>query len=243
VADSCSLLVHFYGDTKSNTLAQADLYSRQALDIDPDLPEAHSARCFALWLMGRQEEAEAEFKAATRLNPGLFEAYYFFGRACFQHGQLERAADLFEHACRVRADHEARYFAAQTYTALGKSAQAGESYRLALALLEKHVELNPDDANAATMAAVCHSRLGHRNEGLAWAERALAIDRTDGRIQYNAACLFALAGELDRAIDCLESAAQAGFAHPHWVENDPDLDSLRDNARFKALHWRTADSA
>ena len=24
----------------------------------------------------------------------------------------------------------------------------------------------------------------------------------------------------------------------YWVENDPDLDSLRDDLRFKALKWR-----
>lgn len=240
-ADCCSLLVHFYGDTESSTLAQADEYSRRALVLDPSLSEAHSARCFALWLMGLQEEAEREFTTATRLNPRLFEAYYFFGRGCFQHGQLERAAELFEQACRVRPDHEARYFAAQTYTALGRTQDAVDSYRSALTLLEKHLELNPDDATAATMGAVCHSRLGQQEEGVAWAERALAIDRTDARIQYNVACLLALAGKPDRAIECLENAVRAGFAHLDWVEKDPDLDSLRGDPRFKSLHWRNTD--
>lgn len=241
VADCCSLLVHFYGDSEANTLEQADRYSRRALDLDPVLSEAHAARCFALWLMGKNEDAEAEFRNAIRLNAGLFETYYFYGRGCFQHGQLERAAELFEQACRVRPDHEARYFAAQTYTALGQSEKAHDSYRSALTLITKHLELNPDDANAATMGAVCHSRLGNQEEGVAWAERALTIDPSDARIQYNVACLLALAGRPDRAIDCLQSAVNAGFAHLDWVEKDPDLDSLRDDPRFKSLHWRNVD--
>ncbi len=237
-ADCCSLLVHFYGDEESNTLSRADEYSRKALTIDTSLAEAHAARCFALWLMGRQGEAEEEFRNATRLNPGLFEAYYFFGRGCFQHGELNRAAELFEQACHVRPDHEARYFAAQTYTALGKVHEASESYRAALTLLNKHLELNPDDANAVTIGAVCHSRLGDQEQGIVWAERALAIDPSDARIQYNVACLMALAGKSDRAIECLEHAVRAGFAHFDWVEKDPDLNSLRNDPRFRALRWR-----
>jgi serine/threonine protein kinase/Tfp pilus assembly protein PilF len=243
VADCCSLLVHFYGDSEANTLEQADRFSRKALELDPALSEAHAARCFALWLMGKNDEAETEFQTAIRLNPGLFETYYFYGRGCFQHGNLERAAELFEQACHVRPDHEARYFAAQTYTAMGKTDRARESYRTALTLLIKHLELNPDDANAVTMGAVCHSRLGNREEGIVWAERAVKIDPADGRIQYNVACLFALAGESGRAIDCLQNAVKAGFAHMDWVEKDPDLDSLRDDPRFKSLHWRKVDQA
>lgn len=241
VADCCSLLVHFYGDSEANTLEQADRFSCRALELDPTLSEAHAARCFALWLMGRSEEAEVEFQTATRLNPNLFETYYFYGRGCFQRGDLDRAAELFEQACRVRSDHEARYFAAQTYTALGKTDRANESYRSALALLTKHLELNPDDANAVTMGAVCHSRLGNRQDGFAWAERAVSIDPADARIQYNVACLFALAGESGRAIECLHNAVKAGFAHLDWVEKDPDLDSLRDDPRFKSLRWRKVD--
>lgn len=240
-ADCCSLLVHFYGDSETSTLEQVDRYSRRALELDPDLAEAHAARCFALWLMGKSADAEVEFKSAARLNPSLFETFYFYGRGCFQHGELERAAELFEQACRVRPDHEARYFAAQTYTALGKLEEARESYRSALALVTKHLELNPDDANAATIGAVCHSRLGNQDEGVVWAERALTIDPSDARIQYNVACLLALAGRSDRAIDCLQNAVNAGFAHFDWVEKDPDLDSLRNDPRFKSLHWRNVD--
>jgi tetratricopeptide (TPR) repeat protein len=188
--------------------------------------------------MGRQAEAEEQFATATQLNHDLYEAYYFYGRGCFQHGEIERAAELFEQACHARPDLEARYFAAQAYTALGRHEQAGDSYRQALALVDKHMEMNPDDARAATIAAVCHSRLGNQDEGMRWAERALAIDPADARIQYNVACLFSLSGRPMQAIECLKRAVQAGFAHLDWVENDPDLDPVRELEEFKALKWR-----
>jgi cyclic pyranopterin phosphate synthase len=52
------------------------------------------------------------------------------------------------------------------------------------------------------------------------------------------ACLFALEGDATRAIQSLESALKAGFAHKDWVEKDPDLDSLREDPRFNALMQR-----
>jgi adenylate cyclase len=108
----------------------------------------------------------------------------------------------------------------------------------ALQAIEKHLELNPDDARAVTMGAVSWCRIGQPSTGVQWAERALDIDPEDAGVRYNVACLFALEGHHDRAIECLEDAVRAGFAHRDWVENDPDLDSLRDNPRFKALKWR-----
>jgi serine/threonine protein kinase/Tfp pilus assembly protein PilF len=237
-ADCSSLLVHFYGDSTESNLNQADLYSQRALELDGQLAEGHAARSFALWVMRRHDEAEHEFEEAVRLDSKLYEAYYYFGRGCVEHGDLARAAALFEEACRVQDHFEPRYFAAQTYSALGQLDKAEQSYRRSLALLEKHMELNSDDARAVTIGAVCHCRLGDQESGVRWAERAVKIDPDDAGIRYNVACLFALAGRKDRAIDCLEFAVHAGFATRAWVEKDPDLDSLRDDPRFQAMPWR-----
>ena len=96
-------------------------------------------------------------------------------------------------------------------------------------------ELNPDDARAWTMGAVTHSRLSNRELGLEFAKRAEEVDPEDAAVCYNVACLYALEGEADRAISCLEKASRAGFAHPEWIRNDPDLDSIRDDPRLQAL--------
>ena len=237
LAESCASLAHLYGETRPEMLEEAERASGRALAIDPELPEGHAALGFTLWQLGQMDEAEEEFETALRLEPKQFVACYFYARACYQQGKLEQAVRLFEQACRVRENHDARYFAAQTYTALGMTEEAEAAYRRALPVIEKHVELNPDDARAFTMGAVTLSRLGEHEAGLEWAARALTIDPRDGGVCYNVACLYAVEGETDKAIDCLEDAARTGFAHQDWIENDPDLDSLRDEPRFQALSW------
>jgi len=238
IADSAAMLAHFYPDAGKAHLAEADKAGKRALELDPDLPQGHAARGFTLWLLDRFDEAKVEFETAMRLDPGQGLTHYLYGRACFQRGEIAQAARLFEEACRKHENYEARYFAAQCYTALGNHDAALAAYRLAFREVEKHVELNPDDARAYTIGAVALCRLGEREAGLAWAEKAVVIDPNDAGIQYNVACLFALEGDATRAIKSLESALKAGFAHKDWVEKDPDLDSLREDPRFKALMQR-----
>jgi len=238
LADCCSQLVHLFGDSSNATLQQADNTSQKALELDPELAEAHAARGFALWLMNQHDESNREFETAMKLDPKLFEARYFYARACFQRGEHEQALRLFQEACEVRDDHEAWLFVAQTLVALNREEEAITAYRKAIQAIRKHLELNPDDVRAITIGAGASCRVGEQKNALEWADRAIAIEPDDGGVRYNVACVYALGGEKDKAITCLQHAVQAGFAHRDWVENDPDLNSLRDDPHFKNLNWR-----
>jgi len=234
ISDSISLTNMYYPSTGAD-LGRADEASLRALELDPDLSEAHGARGFAHLQHKRLDEAEVEFKAAIALDASQFEARYFYARACFSQGRLEEAARLFQEAFDVREDYQASFFAAQALEALGREDDAANGYRKALAVAERHMELNPDDPRAATMRAVSLCRTGDQEAGLHWAERALEIDPTDAGVQYNVACLYSLEVQADRAIACLESAVEAGFGHRDWIEHDPDLDSLREHPQFQDL--------
>ncbi|NIM01672.1 MAG: hypothetical protein GTN89_12755, partial [Acidobacteria bacterium] len=56
-------------------------------------------------------------------------------------------------------------------------------------------------------------------------------DPDDPGVLYNVGCVYASFGEADKSLDCLERAT----SYREWMENDPDLDSLRDHPRFQAI--------
>jgi TolB-like protein/tetratricopeptide (TPR) repeat protein len=238
IADSCSLLLMYYPGV-ADDIETADRASARALELAPNLAEAQSSRGFALFQLRRVPEAVERFQQAIRLDPLLFEARYFYGRALFQQGQVRDAARMFEEAAHAREDYQARFFAAQSHQAAGNAAEAEAAYRRAYDVGRRHLELNPDDPRAATMCAVSACRIGRRDEGLAWAERAVAADPEDAGVRYNVACLYALEGEPERAISALEDAFEVGFGNRDWIERDPDLDSLRGHPRFQALLGRS----
>jgi len=235
LADCSSMLFNWWDAVEAN-LHQADTASLRALELAPELAEAHASRGFALTLSKRYAEAESEFETAIKLDPTLFEAYYFYARTCFEQGKLQPAAELFEKAAAVRPeDFQALGLCSQVYAGLGRRADADDARRRTVERVEKHIELNPDDARALYFGAGDVGMLGNRAKALDWLERALAVDPDDSAVLYNVGCVYALLGEDDKALDCLQGALFHGYAHKAWIKHDSDLDSLRDHPRFQKL--------
>ena len=235
IADCCSFLYMYAESTEAN-LKGADTASRRALELDPDLAEAHASRGLALTLNNRYDEAEQEFENSIRLDSKLFEGFYFYGRASFQQGKLAKAAGLFEQATRVKPDdYQSPGLLALVYDGLGRKEDALAAHRRCCEVAEKHLEVHPDDARALYLAANSLLQMGERARGMEWARRALAIDPEEPSILYNVACVYALQGAIQEALDCLESAVKFGFGHKEWITNDSDLDALRNHPRFQTL--------
>ncbi len=238
IADCCSFLYMYWDGSKAN-LDGADAASRRALELDSDLAEAHASRGFALSLSRRYDEARTEFQAAIRRNPKLFEAQYLYARACVQEGRFEEAAAHFEQASEVRPeDYQAILLKAGPLRALGRTAEAEEALRRGLSVLERHLELNPDDVRALYLGANALIQLDQRERALEWAQRAAVGNESDSMVLYNVACVYSLGGLVDEAIACIEKAIQNGFGHREWLQNDSDLDTIRAEPRFQSALQR-----
>jgi serine/threonine protein kinase/tetratricopeptide (TPR) repeat protein len=235
VADACSFLYMYWDGSKSN-LDSAETASRKALELDPELAEAHASRGFAFSLSRRYAEARQEFETAIGLNSKLYEAHYFYARACFQEGKLEEAVRHYEDAALVRPeDYQAQLLMTAPLKALGREEEVLKALRQGLQVIERHLELNPDDARALYLGAGALIQLGQPERGLEWTKRASAIDPEDSGVLYNVACNYAQLGQKEQALACLEKAIQNGFGHKEWLENDSDLDAVRGEPRFATL--------
>jgi TolB-like protein/Flp pilus assembly protein TadD len=233
---TCAAYSYIYLQRTTEEREHADAYSRKALELDPDLAEAHAARGVALSAEGLLEEAEAAFETALRLDPDLYEAAYFYARHCFAAGKPERAIEYFEWAAALRPeDYQAILLVAQAYHSLGVEDEAEQARRKGLALAEQRLEFAPDDARARYMGANALVALGERDKGLAWARMARELDPDDPMLLYNLGCIHALAGNPDEALECLRRAVTGGLSQVDWLRYDSDLDSLRTHPGFQQL--------
>ena len=232
----CWSYIYLYAERKDSVRDQAEAAGRRAVELAPGLAQAQASLGMALSLGPCKDEAKTAFEKAIELDPGLFEAYYFYARHTFAGGDLPKAISLYEEAIRVRPeDFYAPLLVANIYDEVGRPDDARASRRRGVALVERHIDLHPDDARALYMGANGLVALGEREKGLEWARRARRIDPDDPMLLYNLGCIHSLAGDIEEAIDCLERAASGGLLQKGWYEHDGDLDPLRGHPRFKAL--------
>src|SRR5438445_4011740 len=212
--------------------------SAKALALDSDLAEAHASRGLALSLEKRYDEATEEFEQAIALDPHSFEGHYFYGRACFTQGKLERAAALFERVAEIKPDdYQALCLLIQIYRSLDRDADARSAARRGVERVERDLTLHPDNPRSAYLGAAARVALGENDRAREWLSRALAIDPHDIWTQYNAACIYTNLGDIERALDVLESVLpHAGYELKHgWIKHDSDLDPLRNHPRFQKI--------
>lgn len=189
-----------------------------------------------LALSKRFQEARPEFETAIRLAPTLFEPHYLYARACWAEGLMAEAAQHFEDASRVRPeDYQAPALLATSLEALGERVKADAAHRRALEVIRRHLELYPTDVRALYMGAIALRQIGEDRDAQDWAQHALGAGSDDPAVYYNLACFYALGEDAAQALDCLERAFALGFAHPEWLQHDPDLRSLQQHPRLRAL--------
>jgi adenylate cyclase len=103
---------------------------------------------------------------------------------------------------------------------------------------EREFNLHPDYSDPAQHVALALAELGEHERAKEWAARALAIDPDDLLGLYNIACVYAQVGEFDQAFELLQKVMPYHDALPAWrawLQNDSDLDPIRNDPRFQQL--------
>lgn len=223
-------------DAGTAGFAQADHTSRRALETAPHLAEAHVARGLARSLSKHYEESIREFETAIRLNPYLFEAYYYFARTAFSCGDMARAAGLFQEAAQLRQeDFQSPMLLGTALRTLGRDDEAREAVRTGIRRAAQILTLNPHDGRALSLGAGALIDDGQIERGLAWSARALELYPDDTSALVNCACVHARLDQRNAALDLLERAFARGCGKRDWVQNDPDYANLRGEPRFNRL--------
>ncbi|MFP3545576.1 adenylate/guanylate cyclase domain-containing protein [Rhizobium sp. SIMBA_035] len=211
--------------------------SARALELNPDLAEAHASRGLALHQNGQREQAIEAFERALSLDPNLYEANFHYARFFFMHGDYANAAHYFTRAAHIRTDdYVSPIHLMSVYRSMGRPADTENWAKLGILRAERAVSLNPENSGPSHRGALALAHLGDRARARNWAARAIAIDPNDIVAQYNLACVYSVLGDTDEALALLEKLLpRSSVYHIMWFENDSDLDNIRSDPRFHRL--------
>lgn len=231
LAESCAARAIFLGGGDPERKASMDA-SEKAMQINPDHAQSHLARGYAHLACNQFELAQKDFIAVAELAPKKFEAFYQLGRLAQHQGDTNGAIEYFSKAMELNPDdYESPLLIVASFQKTSDEAKLRHYAQVGVERARKHLEDYPDNPRAWYLAPTAFLILDQPEEALKWAETALEIAPDDPSTRYNIACFFAMTGETEKALELLENSI---FSRA-WIENDPELDSLRDHPRYKAL--------
>lgn len=212
--------------------------ANHALALEPNLAEARAARAQVLAAEERYDEARREIDAALALDPESYEVNFVAGRWSIMTRNFREAIGFFEKAAALEetASHPLLLMMS-CLRAIGDDAGARRVAPQLLARSEKVALLEPDNGMAASGVVDALCTLGEVDRANEWIDRSLLLDPENLNMRYNFACsVIVKLHDLDRGLDLLEVIFEKHIADSiNWLRSDPDLDSVRELPRFKAM--------
>ena len=227
--------LRFWHGKEEDPLAAAE----RALQINRRLAEPHCVMVRILEQDNRQDEADKELAEALRLGPDSWEVNRETARLMFRRDKMGDAIRYFEKASQLMdTDFHSCLMLQTCYLGTGDETAALEAARRTLERAE--VALVKDPTNGAALAAGASSliMIGEIERAKDWLQRALLLDPDNLMVRYNVACSLTFRNsDLDGALELLEPYFERidSPGQIRHTEIDPDMDSLRDNPKFKSM--------
>ena len=194
LADCYTILADWFWKDPNEAFPKAREYDQKALEIDPELAEAHASLGIIYNSYdGKWAESEHEFRQAIELKPGLAYVHMWYGLLLMVLGRHEEALE--QHKVAARLDPLSRIVQSNIggiLVEMGNAHEAIEQYNL---LLKEY------------------SDFSHVHEGIGWAyylasrpedavieiRRASDLAGDDPWMKASLACVLALTGSRDEA--------------------------------------------
>lgn len=204
---------------------------RKALEVDDSSALAHGLYAAALLMPQRRlAEAENEFRKALDLDPVLSFVNFTYGFALLADGKNDEAVAQYRRALETRGLHPDVYW--DYGMALGMAGRKEEARQAMVRARKERGEKSLDPRGLEALFA--------GDEAQARADAPLVEKAAEeGREDYmDAARLWAMLGNRERAMECLEKSIGRREPQAVWVKADPRLKSLFGDARHTALAAR-----
>jgi tetratricopeptide (TPR) repeat protein len=229
---------------------------KEAIRLDPESDQAHQGLARAYWV-GKGDFAAAipEFERSIELNPEAGYSYLQLGLLLAWEGRYEEA----ERVCKRAVELQDQFISGNAglqvvgansrlgyvYYLQGRYDEAIREYERGLAFIgsSDHALKERTTIELNIKLGAAYHRLDRTADAARHFDRAqkvfdarVARGGDDPFTRYYVACMYALRGDRDRALDSLERVAKSLPAlTAARVRRDPDLASLREAERFQVV--------
>lgn len=104
-----------------------------------------------------------------------------------------------------------------------------------IGFFESVLRRNPTYTDVVELLGGLYTKHGRIADGLKMDRKLVRLMPDNATAHYNLACSLALVKRKAEALRALEKAIALGYSDREWMQQDPDLDSLKKSSAFRAL--------
>ena len=181
-----------------------------------------------LYESGKYPEAIAEMTKYITYNPEFYGGYYRRGFYKDNTHDVDGAIEDYSMAIALEPQYAYAFLGrADMYRLKGEKDLAKQDYMKVIEL-----DIVPSNVSCAQYAFL---ELGEKEKSIDYMDRVIANDSINPGNYYDAACLYSRMGNKNKALDMLKIALEKGFRRFNHIENDDDLDGIRQTEGFRNL--------
>jgi len=263
LADTRILLSDYAGADWPEALEASQRLATRAIELDPDLAEAHASLALVLESLGQMGEAEREFALAVSLNPSSATTRHWYAILLENRGRPEEAlrqamfAQELDPLSSVNFGQPAilltwlgRFEEAKAQIEkLGKISSLDPLYRMVLLVyhqtrsefdeclrdLDRYREMNPGNPLIPGFYAETYAGMGRRKEAMERLQTLIALPDSVFGKHGQIAAVYCLLGDMDECFRWLEIARQRHSVELGAWRFAPWLRPAREDPRFEKL--------
>jgi predicted Zn-dependent protease len=104
-----------------------------------------------------------------------------------------------------------------------------------IGFFESVLRRSPSDAHVIEILGGLYTRQGRVADGLKMDRKLVKLQPDNPTAHYNLACSLALSKRKTAALDALRHAVELGYRDFDWMQQDPDLEVLKNHPAFQTL--------
>tara|TARA_Y100001968_G_scaffold4327_1_gene3843 strand:+ start:323 stop:2131 length:1809 start_codon:yes stop_codon:yes gene_type:complete len=185
---------------KLNKLKKAELYTRKAILLRPDLPISYYNLCEILIDLSCFQEAEVAIRKAIEINPNYSEAYNILGRLLKNLGRLQEAELSIRQAIKLNPIYTL------AFCNLGIILRDIGKLDEAELIIRKAIALKPDSSNALSILGIILIDNGNLNEAENVIQSAIKINPNNIEANHNLVGLLIELGRINEAETLIKGA-------------------------------------
>lgn len=201
-------------------------YCDQAIALDSVKSDYLYQKANILDNAGRSKEAIRVMGEYIANNPDMAEGYYRRGWFEDHSGNVEEAIEDYTMAITLEPNEAYAYLnRGVLYRLKGENAKAESDFKQVVRL-----DSIPEEADCSFYA---YYYLGQKDKAIEVLNTALDKDKKGNC--YDAACLYSVMGEKEKALSYLRQSLEDGYKRFAHIKRDRDLNNIRNTEEFKVL--------